>query len=189
MSWRLLIIVFAFFVLNGCALTPEVPLQDFHLADRQHLQQMQSWVFEGRLAVVDEKDSVSLSIVWRHLKDQDNIELAGPLAQGRTKITVLPGQVVIDDGENRNVFYGNPEQVFSAQLGVDMPVDSLKFWVLGVNEPEQSYVEQSGGFNQTGWAVRYKEMQRVSSETLPKKITAEKNKAKIKLIVDQWDLL
>lgn len=188
MSWRL-VIVSAIFLLNGCAVTPEKPLQDFHLAERQHLQQLQGWVFEGRLAVVDEKDSIALSIMWRHIKDQDDIELAGPLAQGRTRITVTPGQVVVDDGESRNVYHGNPEQVFSEQLGVEMPVESLKFWVLGVNEPEQSYIEQPGGFNQAGWSVQYKEMQKAKSELLPKKITAEKNKAKIKLIVDQWDLL
>jgi len=31
-------------------------------------------------------------------------------------------------------------------------------------------------------------MQKANSEILPKKITAEKDKAKIKLIIDQWDI-
>lgn len=189
MSWRIIIFAAAVFCLHGCSVTPEKPLQVFQLEGRQHLQQLQRWAFEGRLAVADEKDSVSLSIVWRHGLDQDDIELAGPLSQGRTKISVSPGQVTVDDGESRNVYYGEAEQVFAEQLGVDIPVASLRFWVLGVNEPEQSYIEQPGGFNQAGWSVRYREMQNGSAEELPKKITAEKDKAKIKLIVDQWDML
>jgi outer membrane lipoprotein LolB len=187
MNWRI-IFTAAFFFLNACSVTPEKPLQDFQLTSRQHLQQLQDWAFEGRLAVVDENDSVSLSIVWRHGQDRDDIELAGPLAQGRTKISVSPGQVTIDDGESRNVYLGEPEQVFAEQLGVDMPVGALKFWVLGVNEPKYSYAEQPGGFSQSGWLVIYREMQKANSEVLPKKITAEKDKAKIKLIIDQWEI-
>lgn len=186
MNCRLIIVAVILFLLNGCSVAPEKPLQDLQLAGRQHLQQMQSWEFEGRLAVVDEKDSVSMSIVWRHRQNSDDIDLSGPLAQGRVKIFVSPGQVLVDDGDTRNVYVGEPEQVFAEQLGVNMPVSALKYWVLGVNQPKQTYVEQPGGFDQAGWSVRYKEMQQVSAEVLPKKITAEKDKAKIKLIVDQW---
>lgn len=174
--------------LSACAVTPDRLADDYQLAEMRYLQQQKNWSFEGRLALVDDKDSVSVSILWRHADDQDDIELIGPLAQGRVKVSVTAEQVVVDDGETRNVFYGEPEQVVAEQLGVDMPVNALKFWVLGVYDPAQSFVEQPGGFYQGGWLVRYREMQRVKANLLPKKMTAEKDKARIKLIVDQWDL-
>jgi len=153
------------------------------------LQHHKAWVLEGRLALTNEKDSVSVSINWRHNEVQDDIELVGPLAQGRLKIVVSPGRVEVDDGEGLKVFNGEVDEVMAEQLGVDLPVDSLKFWVLGVNDPGQSYTEQPEGFYQGSWLVRYREMQTVNADTLPKKMTAEKDKARIKLIVDQWVLL
>ncbi len=175
-------------LLSACSFAPEKPIEGYQLAEMQHLQKQGNWNFEGRLAMVDEKDSVSASISWRHQPERDDIELAGPLAQGRIAISVTPGGVVVDDGDHRQEYNGAVDAIVAEQLGVDMPVNALKFWVLGVNDPKQSVVEQEGGFFQGGWLVRYREMQRVNAEWLPKKITAEKDKTRIKLIVDQWNL-
>ncbi|MGY6278325.1 lipoprotein insertase outer membrane protein LolB [Methylomonas sp. MgM2] len=184
------IVVFALpiFLLGACSVTPERMAENYHLADMLYLQQQRQWGLRGRLAVVSEKDSVSVSLVWRHLEDDDDIELVGPLGQGRVKINVTPGRIVVDDGDSREVFYGHADAVLSEQLGIEMPVKALRFWVLGVNDPAQDYVEQAGGFYQGGWLVRYREMQKVGSDILPKKMTVEKEKTRIKLMVDQWDL-
>ena len=176
------------FSLGACSVAPERLVEDYRLEDMRYLQQQRNWGFEGRLALISEKESVSVSVVWRHLENSDDLELVGPLGQGRIKIHVTPGQVVVDDGERREVFYGRVNEVLSEQLGIEMPVEALRFWVLGVNDPEQEFVEQVGGFYQGGWLVRYREMQRVQSDLLPKKLTVEKDKTRIKLIVDQWDL-
>lgn len=189
MNRRFLVCIALTVWLGGCAVTPEKPAEEYQLANMQYLQQQKKWVLEGRLALVNEKDSVSVSINWRHNELRDDIELAGPLAQGRVKISVTPDRVTVDDGDNPRVFYGPVDEVLAEQLGVDLPVDSLKFWVLGVNDPRQTYIEQPGGFYQGSWLVRYGEMQAVNTDTLPKKMTAEKDKTRIKLIVDQWVLM
>lgn len=176
------------FLLSACSFVSEKPIEGYQLAEKQHLQNQDNWNFEGRLAMVDEKESVSASISWRHQPEKDEIELAGPLAQGRIAILVTPEGVVVDDGDKRQAYSGAVDAIVAEHLGVDMPVNALKFWVLGVNDPRQPVVEQEGGFFQGGWLVRYREMQRVNAEWLPKKITAEKDKTRIKLIVDQWNL-
>ena len=187
MGRRYAIFIVAVF-LNACSIVPEKPVEEFRLADMQYLQQQKNWSFEGRLVLIDEKDSVSVSILWRHAENLDDIELFGPLGQGRLKISVEGDRIVVDDGEARNVYYGQPNEVLAEQLRVNMPVDALRFWVLGVNDPEQDFVVQPGGFFQGGWLVRYREMQQVKDYLLPKKITVQKDKTRIKLIVDQWDL-
>jgi outer membrane lipoprotein LolB len=176
-------------LLNACSTLSEKPEgEGYSLAQMQHLQQQKSWYFEGRLALVNEKDSISASINWRHQPENDHIELTGPLAQGRVVISVQPGRVVVDDGETPQVYEGDVNAVVSKQVGVEMPVSALRYWVLGVSDPGWPVVEQGGGFNQEGWLVRFKEMQQIGAELLPKKINAEKDKTRIKLIVDQWEL-
>ena len=188
MMWRFGVYLSLVFWLSACSVVPERRVEEYQLAAMQSLQQQKRWSLEGRLALTDEKDSVSVSIVWRHEENQDDIELVGPLAQGRVKIAVTVDQVVVDDGGNRKVFYGQPDEVVAEQLSVDMPVSALRFWVLGVNDPKHSFVEQPNGFYQDGWLIKYPEMQQSNAGSLPKKMTAQKNKTRIKLIVDQWDL-
>lgn len=172
----------------GCSLLSEKPVDVYRLQDMQVLQQQRQWYFEGRLAVADERDSISASVSWRHRLGRDDIELAGPLAQGRLIISVEAGLVAVDDGDSRKEFRGPVEDVLAEQLGVTMPVNALRYWVLGLPDPEQSFVEQVDGFFQAGWRVGFKEMQHVNAIMLPRKINAEKDKTRIKLVVDQWDL-
>lgn len=175
-------------VLSGCSLIAQKPAEGYQLLAMQHLQQQKYWSFDGRLALADDKDSVSLSISWRHDPLLDELDLVGPLGQGRVKISVTASQVLVDDGDSRKVFDGEANVIISEQLGVDLPIESLKYWVIGVSDPGLAFTEQPGGFYQAGWLVRYRELQNVNAEKLPKKMTAEKDKARIKLIVDQWIL-
>ncbi|MGR8931405.1 MAG: lipoprotein insertase outer membrane protein LolB [Gammaproteobacteria bacterium] len=175
--------------LTACSFVAEMPIGEYQLTAMQAMPLRKQWMLEGRLAFTGEKDSVSASIVWRHTELRDDIELIGPLAQGRVGIVVSLDQVTIDNGENLQTFHGDPNKILAEQLGMDVPVTALKYWVLGVNDPGQTFVEQSSGFYQDGWLVSYREMQKIQAELLPKKITAQKDKARIKLIVDRWDLL
>lgn len=176
-------------LIAACAVVPEQQVEGYRLTVMRAVAPQKRWSFEGRLALINETDSVSGSVIWRHDEVHDDIELAGPLGQGRTRISVAAKRVVVDDGDNARVFYGEPDKIFAEQVGVGIPVDALKFWVLGVNDPEQAFIEQPGGFYQGGWLVTYREMQAVNARLLPKKIVAVKDKTRIKLIVDQWNLL
>lgn len=175
-------------LLTGCSLFSEKPVEAYRFEGRQVLQKQSQWSLEGRLALVDEKDSFSASLNWQHGPQRDDIELAGPLAQGKLVISVEGDIVSVDDGDNRKQFHGQVDEVLAEQLGVLMPVDALKYWVLGVPDPQESYVELADGFLQAGWRVGFKEMQSVSNVYLPKKISAEKDKTRVKLVVDQWEL-
>lgn len=173
---------------SGCAVIEEKPLETYHLANMQQFQQDRTWQFEGRIAMANEKESISASITWVHQLNRDDIELTGPLAQGRLVIAVLPNKMVIEDGDDRQEFEGAVESIFTEQLGVAVPVQALRYWVLGVNDPRQAVVEQVDGFGQSGWTVKFKEMQSVGGLTLPRKMDVEKELTKIKLIVDQWKI-
>ncbi|TPQ29200.1 lipoprotein insertase outer membrane protein LolB [Methylomonas sp. EFPC3] len=174
--------------LSACSLVSESEVSVYRPFETHALQAHGRWAFSGRLAVADERESFSASVNWRHLGGRDDIELLGPLAQGRLAISVVDGAVTIDDGENRQEFYGSAEQVLSERLGVVMPVDSLRYWVFGILDPGLQGVELDAGFMQAGWRVTFRDVYKVASDSLPKKINIEKDRTKIKLIVDQWDL-
>jgi outer membrane lipoprotein LolB len=189
MNWNCGFLIGLLVLLSACAELPERGASEYQLGQMLYLQKQSQWSFMGRLALVGEKDSLSASIRWKHDEFLDEIELAGPLDQGRMKISVKPEEVIIDDGDKVAFYAGSADDVVAGLLGVDMPVTALRFWVLGVYDPDLGYVDQSAGFYQGKWSVKYSELQKVDGRTLPKKMTAESDKARIKLIVDEWNLM
>ena len=174
---------------TACSFISERPQQNFQMANRQNFQAPDAWKFEGRIVISDEKDTVTASVVWVHGKALDVIDLSGPLAQGHVRISVTASQLQIDDGDQVHSYVGDPEQIMAEQLGLQVPVKSLKYWVLGLNDPESAFVQTEEGFGQLGWSVKYKSMQKVNAWDLPYKMGVENERTRLKLIVDQWNIL
>ena len=175
-------------LLVSCADAPVKPTSPFQLSGRDYLYAKASWSFAGRMAVSDNNDSFSASIAWEHRGRQDKLELAGLFGQGRTLIELTDNGVVIDNGDERLQYSGNADEVISRKVGVDIPVSALKYWVLGLVEPEADYNELGNGFVQSGWNVMYLQMQAVGGDDMPRKIRVEQDDVKLKLIINNWDL-
>ena len=79
-------------------------------------------------------------------------------------------------------------QFVRQQLGVFVPVRSLRSWVVGLPEPKSSFIKTNNGFKQAEWMIEYDQMQKINDYLLPHKITVTNPKVKLKLIIDQWDL-
>jgi len=81
-----------------------------------------------------------------------------------------------------------PEEFINQQLGMFVPVRSLRYWVVGLPEPSRSYKDTDIGFNQAGWLSEYKQMQPVDDGTMPLKMMVMNKQVKLKLIIDHWVL-
>jgi len=175
-------------LLTGCAsalLKPDTP---FQISKRDYLYEITDWSFSGRLAMSNDSDSFSASIVWKHQKHLDEIELSGPFGQGRTLIALTDHSVTIDDGNEQFQYYGNVDEIVTQQLGIALPVSALKYWALGLVEPEIEYSGFENGFFQSGWQIQFQQMQLVDDNELPRKLKVENNISKLKLIIQHWEI-
>lgn len=175
-------------VLSACASVPPVPSGSYSKTAREHLYDMQEWHLEGRLAITAPKDSWSASIEWSHLPDSEKIKLSGPLGQGAVLIELSGDVVKIDRGGGNVQTSTQPEQFINQQLGMFVPLQSLRFWAVGLPKTGQTFQETADGFVQAGWLIAYKEMQTSGVETMPHKMAVSDGQVKLKLIIDQWDL-
>lgn len=176
------------FILSGCSTVPVEPEAHYSRLAREHLYQLEQWSFDGRLALTGKNDSWSASINWGHKPDDEKIKLSGPLGQGATVIQLSDGVVTIDRGDGQIQSSTQPEAFINQQLGMFVPVRSLRYWVVGLPEPSVAFVETPTGFRQAGWLVEYKQMQPVDAQSMPRKITITNEQVKLKLIIDQWVL-
>jgi outer membrane lipoprotein LolB len=175
-------------MLSACTTAPVEPEVHYSRLAREHLYKLERWSFEGRLALTGKNDSWSASINWGHKPDNEKIKLSGPLGQGATVIQLSGDLVTIDRGGGREQSSTQPEAFINQQLGMFVPVRSLRYWVVGLPAPTSSFVETANGFSQAGWLIEYKQMERVDAQTMPHKITVTNEQVKLKLVIDQWVL-
>ncbi|MDD5272460.1 MAG: lipoprotein insertase outer membrane protein LolB [Methylovulum sp.] len=143
------------------------------------------WALDGRLSLSGVKDSWSANLAWAHGSD-DVLKLSGPLGQGATVIRLNDDAVTIDRGGGKVQTSPQPEAFINQQLGLSVPIRALSYWVVGLPEPGQAFVDMPSGFRQADWLVEYKQMQPAGQRLLPRKMTVMNGQAKLKLIIEQW---
>ena len=175
-------------MVSGCTTEIVAPETLYSKITRESLYNLEQWSFEGRLGLTGIKDSWQANINWQHRSSNEEIRLSGPLGQGATIIKLTGTLVTIDRGNDKIQTSLEPEAFISQQLGMFVPVRSLRYWVIGVPEPGSPYVEAGLGFRQAGWLIEYKQMQRVNVQNMPRRITVTNEKVKLKIMIDQWIL-
>ena len=166
--------------------TPEIKYQP--TSEQSELYDLQRWGFEGRIAVISKSDVAQASINWEHSPDEDLIKLSGPLGQGAVTIQLNSTGVTIDRGGGDVKTSVNPEEFINQQVGLFVPVKSLRYWVVGVPEKSLEVNAIESGCEQAGWRNQYKAMQSVNGHVLPRNMTVTKDSVKLKLFIDQWIL-
>jgi outer membrane lipoprotein LolB len=176
-------------VLSACGILPMYsPNGALSKAPRQPLYGLKKWRLDGRLAIITPNDSWSAGIVWNHLPDSENIKLSGPLGQGAVAVKMTATEVKIDRGNGNIQISDQPETFINQQLGLYVPLPSLRYWAVGLPEPGLDFQETPDGFVQAGWLVAYLDMQPTNFGQMPQKMAVSNEHVKLKLVIDQWDL-
>lgn len=149
---------------------------------------LQHWSFEGRIAITSKNDGWNANINWEHSPTEDLIKLSGPLGQGGALIQVNANGVTIDQGGGDVKSSTDVENFINQQVGLAVPVNSLRYWVVGLPDKSQTASVIEKGFEQVGWKNQYKAMQPVGDYVLPRNMTVTNETVKLKLFIDQWIL-
>jgi outer membrane lipoprotein LolB len=175
--------------LTGCALfTPAPPEVSYSKTENQALYRLEPWSLDGRIALTGPEDSWTADLAWAHQRGNEQIKLSGPLGQGALMIRLSEDVVTVDEGDGKVESSDDPEGFINQRLGMFVPVSSLRYWVLGLPEPDLDFDETATGFRQSGWTIAFQAMQRVGQLLLPRKMSVANDRVKLKLIINQWIL-
>lgn len=186
---RRILLLAGILVLPACSTlskSPEIAYQP--TSAQSELYDLQQWAFEGRIAITGKNDAWSANINWEHSPSEDLIKLSGPLGQGGAVIQLNANGVTIDQGGGDVKSSADVENFINQQVGLAVPVNSLRYWVIGVPEKSQSVIAIDKGFEQVGWKNQYKTMQSIGSYVLPRNMTVTNETVKLKLFIDLWIL-
>ncbi len=154
------------------------------------LQALDHWSFSGRAAVAVGTQGWQASLDWRQHGADTEAHLAGPLGVGATLLKLTPDGLSVDGGQS------GAEALAQLQdrLGFDLPIASLRYWVLGVPAPGEpsdlvrNPADRAQELRQAGWTIAYDRYVPVAGDVLPTRLVLTRDLVRVRIVVDHWDM-
>lgn len=198
MRLRHSLVVLALALLAGCAgLGPREAVQgtgspEQWNAHKASLNRIDGWEINGKVGIRAPQDSGSGTLYWLQRQDYYDIRLSGPLGRGAARLTGHPGQVSLEVANQGRYQASTPEELVKAQLGWNLPVSHLVYWVRGLPAPgSPSKVTLDGDsrlahLEQDGWSIDYTRYSEQGAYTLPERIKLQGQDLDVTLVIKDW---
>ena len=177
---------------TGCATSPVGSPSGSRPPDPGQLTQ---WLAKGRIALVAQGEGGSGSFVWQQRSERTELTLRGPLGAGGLALITDGTTFELSDGAGQPLNGEAARAELERRLGVKLPLAELRYWMLGgpaPDSPGSGPVQTSSGsvpgFVQGGWVVSYEQLKSQAGWSLPARLTATTNGARVRIIVDDWIL-
>lgn len=183
--------------LSSCStVAPPAPNVPVKWENREVSQrQLTSWKLNGKIAVISAKDAGSASIDWTQRVDKYHISLLGPLGSHGVNLSGRPGFVKMETADGKQATAGSPEQLLSQQLGWNLPVSHLVYWIRGVPAPSipatkhQDAYGRLSSLTQEGWHITYPSYTKLGEIDVPSRLVMTSSNLKVKIVVYNWQNL
>ena len=161
-------------------------------AHKQRISSLDAWQINGKVGIRAPKDSGSGTLFWLQRQDYYDIRLSGPLGRGAARLTGRPGEILLEVANQGRYQAASPEQLLQDQLGLNLPVSHLLWWIRGLPSPDsksrlnldgQSHLAQ---LSQDGWYVEYLSYAEQIGFRLPERIKLSGFDLQVTLVIKDW---
>ncbi len=182
-------------LLASCSIAPPAEDNSNWVRQQNQLRNLNSWQLRGRVNVRYNNESHTPRIQWMQQNVEYQIRLWGTFNAGSTMIVGRPGYVTLE--QNGDVLTANsPEELILRQLGYELPVSYLEYWIKGLPAPESNAdlsfneLNQLSEIVQDGWTVIYSDPRQYGSLSLPRRVelTRPQNDIRLRFVGLNWTL-
>ncbi len=192
---RLGALLISVLLISGCVTKRGVDLPDISEWDsrRSVLGQLDEYEFSGRIGVTAGDDGFNGRLRWYQDEDAFRATVGGPLGIGTVRIEGDGPEVELTDNDGQTTRLVDVETDLYYRYGWTIPVESLRFWALGIPDPrvpsETEFGEEGElvSLEQRGWLVtigRYREAG--GGQQMPSRLTATNESTRVRLVIDRW---
>ena len=160
---------------------------------RAALGAIDAWTLRGRSALSADRRGWSGTIHWAQAGDELDLRFIAPLGAGTLRLTGVPERLRVRASDGTDFHTADPAGDLARVLGAPLPVAALRWWVLGVPPPdavvtglELDAAGRATAFAQDGWRVEYPRYTEHDGVVLPGVVVAERDGAKLRVVVDEW---
>jgi len=180
--------VLTLLLLTGCASTSKVTLQS-----RPASPETSAYAFNGRVVTKHDGERSSAGVRWTHKGVEDEILLLAPLGQTVARI-YSDAQGVLLETSGKKYFEQDAETLTERVLGWHLPLSGMRYWVLalpaagGGADVERAENGQIKVLRQDGWEINYTRYAAESADSLPLRMTLQRNGMEMLLLIDEWEI-
>lgn len=191
---KLLFLLLVAAVLQACAARRglQLPaLTDWEVR-RTVLETVDRWEFRGRIGVSAGDEGFSGKLHWQQDGDDFRATVSGPLGIGTISIESDGKRITLTDKRGEVTELRDAELDLQLRYGWTIPLESLRFWALGIPDPsvEATLQFNDGGMldriEQRNWVVAITQYSDGGGQPMPRRITAVNEDAKVRLVLDRW---
>nr|WP_298147022.1 lipoprotein insertase outer membrane protein LolB [uncultured Pseudomonas sp.] len=159
---------------------------------KQQVAALDAWQISGKVGIRAPKDSGSGTLFWLQRQDYYDIRLSGPLGRGAARLTGRPGAILLEVANQGRYQAESPEQLLQQQLGLNLPVSHLLWWIRGLPAPgskstltldSDSHLAQLA---QDGWQVEYLRYTEQDGYWLPERLKLQGHDLQVTLVIKDW---
>ena len=185
----------ALFFVAGCATMREtVDLPDIGSwpARNEILGSLRDWAFRGRIAVKAGDEGFTGKFDWTQDGDAFSATVGGPLGVGKVRIEGDGRGAVLTDKDGVATRLEDAEQELRWRYGWTIPVDSLRYWALGIPDPAvpaTTELDSDGRLarlEQSEWTVVISRYQDAGGQEMPRILTATSSDTRVRMVIDRW---
>lgn len=198
MQLRHCIALFCFSLLAGCAgIGQQEAVQgsgspEQWAAHKAQVSTVNGWEINGKIGIRAPQDSGSGTLYWLQRQDYYDIRLSGPLGRGAARLTGRPGKASLEVANQGRFDADSPEQLLRDQLGWNLPVSNLIYWVRGLPAPgSKASITLDGDshlahLEQDGWRLDYTRYSDQGPYQLPERIKLQGHDLDVTLVIKDW---
>ena len=183
-------------LLAGCAATPKnaVDLPDISTWElrQQVLSAADSWQFRGRIGVKAGEEGFNAKFNWAQDGDRFDATVSGPLGIGTVLIEGDGQRITLTDKDGEKTVLNDPEADLWYRYGWTIPVNSLRFWALGIPDPDLPAVTEFDDegrlshMEQSRWSVDISRYRESAGQFMPRTLTAKNPETRVRMVIDRW---
>jgi outer membrane lipoprotein LolB len=162
------------------------------LERRDTLRAIDDWRLEGRLSLKAGRDGYNGTLSWEQSGSDIDFRFRGPFGFGGFRIHGDQDRLRLKTTTGTEMYLDDPEADMESRFGWSVPVYSMRYWIVGVSDPDEPASEIVDGdgllaeLEQHGWAVTYDGYREHEGLLLPRKILMEKGDVRIRMVADRW---
>jgi outer membrane lipoprotein LolB len=160
---------------------------------RAALAKLDRYNLNGRVAVAANGQGFTASLRYEQLPAQSHLALDGPLGIGGLRVALHGENLRIETSRGEKLDGVAAREELERRLGFPLPLDEMRWWLLGVPAPGGDVTarydvatNEMTRFVQNEWSVTIEKRMPALGFALPMRLTAERDGARMKLVVERW---
>jgi outer membrane lipoprotein LolB len=150
---------------------------------------LSSWRLAGRAAVAVGTQGWQATLNWRQSGGLAEIHLSGPFGVGSMVLKRGPDGLSLNGAPPSDAVLAQLQE----RLGFELPVDHLRFWLLGVPDPsapvelKRNDQGRASQLTQDDWTIDYDRYMPVDGDVLPAHLVLSRAGVRVRIVVDRWE--